>query len=70
MFLYEKVIYWSEEDQLFVAEVPDLPGCIAHGNTDTEALRHINDAIRLWLDTARKYGDPVPEPTRHQENIA
>jgi predicted RNase H-like HicB family nuclease len=59
---YEIILYWSEEDRAFVAEVPELPGCIAHGDTQELALKNANDAIELWIDTAREFGDPVPEP--------
>ena len=59
---YEVIIYWSEEDQAFIAEVPELPGCAAHGATQETALANAQEAIRLWRDTAREYGDPIPEP--------
>jgi predicted RNase H-like HicB family nuclease len=62
MIKYEVTIYWSEEDQVFVAEVPELPGCAAHGPTQEGALGAAQDAIRLWIDTAKEFGDPVPEP--------
>ena len=59
---YEIIIYWSMEDQAFVAEVPELPGCMAHGSTYEEALVQIQSAMELWLETAREYNDPIPEP--------
>jgi predicted RNase H-like HicB family nuclease len=62
MFKYEVIIYWSATDQTYVAEVPELPGCMAHGSTQEVALVNANEAIRLWIDTAREFGDPVPEP--------
>ena len=62
MHKYEIIIYWSNEDQVFVAEVPELPGCMAHGNTQDVALAHANEAIQLWIDTAREFGDPITEP--------
>ena len=62
MHKYEIIIYWSNEDQVFVAEVPELPGCMAHGDTQELALQNANEAIQLWIDTAREFGDPVPEP--------
>jgi predicted RNase H-like HicB family nuclease len=62
MHKYEIIIYWSNEDQAFVAEVPELPGCMAHGSTQEAALAHANEAIQLWIDTAREFGDPIPEP--------
>lgn len=62
MFKYEVIIYWSREDQVFVAEVPELPGCMAHGNSQQEALTKANEAIQLWIETAQEFGDPIPEP--------
>lgn len=59
---YEVIIYWSNEDDAFVADVPELPGCSAHGSTREAALVNINEAIQLWLDIAREFGRPVPEP--------
>jgi predicted RNase H-like HicB family nuclease len=59
---YEIILYWSNEDRVFVAEVPELPGCMAHGDTQEAALANIQEAIQLWIDTAREFGDPVPEP--------
>ena len=62
MIKYEVIIYWSEEDGAFIAEAPELPGCAAHGATQEEALGSAQDAIRLWIDTAKEFGDPVPQP--------
>ena len=59
---YETIIYWSDEDQSFIADVPELPGCMAHGASPNEALANAQEAMQLWLDTAREFGDPVPEP--------
>jgi predicted RNase H-like HicB family nuclease len=59
---YEVIIYWSDEDGAFIAEVPELPGCAAHGGSHQEALRNANEAVILWIRTAREFGDPVPEP--------
>jgi predicted RNase H-like HicB family nuclease len=59
---YELIIYWSEEDEAFVAEVPELPGCAAHGPTQEAALASAQETIRLWIDTAKEFGDPIPEP--------
>ncbi|NOQ23600.1 MAG: type II toxin-antitoxin system HicB family antitoxin [Candidatus Aegiribacteria sp.] len=59
---YEVIIFWSEEDNVFVAEVPELPGCVAHGTTQEKALSNAKEAEKLWLDTAREFGDPIPEP--------
>ena len=60
-YKYEIIIYWSDEDQAFIAEVPELPGRMAHGGTPARALANANDAIQLWLDTASEFGDPVPK---------
>ncbi len=62
MYKYEVILYWSNEDNTFVAEVPELPGCMAHGATQEAALRKAQEAIGLWIDTAREFSDPVPEP--------
>ncbi len=59
---YEIIIYWSREDDAFVTEVPELPGCMTHGQTYEEAIKNVQDAIQLWIDTAKEFGDPVPEP--------
>ncbi len=62
MHKYETIIYWSKEDESFVVDVPELPGCMAHGATPNEALANAQEAIQLWLDTAIEFGDPIPEP--------
>ena len=59
---YETILYWSKEDSAFIAEVPELPGCMAHGASQEQALANANEAIGLWLDTAKEFGDPIPEP--------
>ena len=59
---YEIIIYWSDEEQAFVAEFPELPRCAAHGNTHEEALVNAKTAMQLWIDTANEFGDPIPEP--------
>jgi len=63
---YEIIIYWSEEDRVFVADVPELPGCMAHGETYESALKNAKDAIRLWIKTAKEFNDPIPEPKGHR----
>ncbi len=60
---YEIRISWSAEDGAFVADVPELPGCSAHGGTQEDALANAKAAMRLWLETAEEFGDPVPEPS-------
>lgn len=62
MHRYEVILYWSDADQAFVAEVPELPGCMAHGPTAERALAESQEAIQLWIETSREFGDPVPEP--------
>jgi len=59
---YEIILYWSAEDAVFIAEVPELPGCMAHGGTQEEALANVKEAMQLWIATAHEFGDPVPEP--------
>lgn len=59
---YEIILYWSEEDAVFVAEVPELPGCMAHGDSQEAALSNVKEAMSLWLEVARERGRPVPEP--------
>ncbi len=62
MHKYEIIIYWSNEDETFIAEVPELPGCMAHGDTQAIALANANEAIQLRIDTASEFGDALPEP--------
>lgn len=62
MHRYEIVIYWSDEDGAFVAEAPELPGCMAHGDTPAEALASCHEAMDLWLETARELERPIPAP--------
>ncbi|MBN8732573.1 MAG: type II toxin-antitoxin system HicB family antitoxin [Acidobacteria bacterium] len=59
---YEVIIYWSQEDDAYIAEVPQLAGCAAHGDSQEEALRNAQEAISLWIETAKEFGDPIPEP--------
>jgi predicted RNase H-like HicB family nuclease len=67
---YEIILYWSNEDEIFVAEVPELPGCMAHGNTQEGALQNAKEAIHLWIDTAKEHGDPIPEPKGRRLTLA
>lgn len=62
MYKYEIILYWSNADGAFVAEVPELPGCAAHGDTQEDAIQNANQAMALWIETAREFGDPIPEP--------
>jgi predicted RNase H-like HicB family nuclease len=59
---YEIIIFWSNDDNAFVADVPELPGCMAHGNTYEEALLHAKEAIALWIETAKECGTKIPVP--------
>lgn len=59
---YEIIFYWSEDDQAFVAEVPELPGCMAHGDSQASALASVNEAITLRIATAEELGRAVPAP--------
>jgi predicted RNase H-like HicB family nuclease len=62
MYKYEIIIYWDDQDRVYIADVPELPGCSAHGKTYDKALKNAKEAIQLWIDTAKEFGDPVPEP--------
>ncbi|MGH8532049.1 MAG: type II toxin-antitoxin system HicB family antitoxin [Gammaproteobacteria bacterium] len=70
MYRYEVIIYWSTEDDAFVAEVPELPGCMVHGDTYEAALSSAQEAIGLWIDTANEFGDRVPEPKGRRLQLA
>ena len=59
---YELIIYWSEEDNAFIAEVPELPGCAADGATYTEAVANVEAIIQEWLETAEALGRDIPQP--------
>lgn len=59
---YEIILHWSDEDQIFIAEAPELPGCLAHGDTQESALANIKAAMQLWIDTAKQHGDEIPRP--------
>jgi predicted RNase H-like HicB family nuclease len=59
---YEVILYWSSEDDAFIAEVPELPGCAADGESYQEALGNVQVVIEEWLETARELGRSVPEP--------
>ena len=62
MSKYEIIIYWSVEDHVFIAEVPELPGCVADGATYQVALTHAEVIIKEWLETAKELGRYIPEP--------
>jgi predicted RNase H-like HicB family nuclease len=62
MYKYEIIINWSDQDQVFIADVPELLGCMAHGKTQEEAILNIKEAMELWIDTAKEFGDFIPQP--------
>jgi len=59
---YEIILYWDKTDEIYIAEVPELPGCMAHGITEEVALSNVKEAIGLWIETANEEGSPVPIP--------
>ena len=61
-YKYEVIIYWSAEDEAFIAEVPELPGCAADGATYTEVMANVEVIIAEWIETAQAIGRPIPEP--------
>lgn len=62
MLKYEVIIYWSEDDQAFIAEVPELPGCAADGTSSQEALANVEVIVREWIEAAKELGRPIPTP--------
>ncbi len=64
MYQYALVIWYSKQDQAYLVQVPELPGCMADGETPEEAAQAAQTAIRLWIEGARKMGRPVPRPKR------
>jgi len=62
MTKYEVIIYWSDDDKAFIAEVPELPGCAADGATKQAALKNVDAVIEEWIATAQELGRPIPEP--------
>ena len=62
MHKYERIIYWSEADQRFIVEVPELAGCMADGRTPTEALENVESIISEWIETAKELGREIPVP--------
>lgn len=61
-YKYEVILYWSNEDDAFIAEVPELPGCMADGESYQEALANVEVVIHEWIETARELNRPIPEP--------
>lgn len=64
MYKYEIILYWSEEDNSYIAEVPELPGCMADGQTYSEALSNAEVVIEEWIETAKSLGRPIPAPKK------
>jgi predicted RNase H-like HicB family nuclease len=64
MIRYAVNIYWSEQDEAFVAEAPELPGCAADGSSYQEALANLEIIIQEWIETAKQLGRPIPRPKR------
>lgn len=62
MLKYEVIIYWSKDDRSFIAEIPELPGCMADGPTPEKALRNVEVTAQEWIDTAAELGRPIPHP--------
>ncbi len=62
MLKFEVILYWSNQDKAFIAEVPELPGCAADGPNYQEALANVEVVMREWIETARELGRPIPEP--------
>ena len=62
MIKYEVIIYWSEDDKSFIAEVPELPGCASDGATYQEALKNVEVVINEWIETAKELGREIPKP--------
>ena len=63
---YEIIIYWSDEDKAYIAEVPELPGCMADGTTYEKALSSVEVVIQEWVETAKEVGRPIPEPKKRR----
>lgn len=59
---YEVIIYWSEDDQAYIAEIPELPGCAADGVTYSDALKNVEVIIQEWIETAKNQGRDIPKP--------
>lgn len=62
MYRYEVIVYWSDEDKAYIAEVPELPGCIADGVTYEEVVKNIQVIIAEWIETAKSSGREIPTP--------
>jgi predicted RNase H-like HicB family nuclease len=66
MLKYSVIIQYDENDSIFVASVPELEGCMAHGSSPEQAMKEIGVAMKLWLETAKENGDMIPEPLMYK----
>ena len=62
MYKYQIIMYWSKEDDCYITEVPELPGCMSDGATPVEAIENTQEVIKVWIEAALADGDPIPEP--------
>ena len=62
MYKYEIILYWSQEDEAYIAEVPELAGCMSDGPTMRDALESVETVVREWIETAKEMGREIPEP--------
>lgn len=69
MAKYSVFIQYDETDNIFVASIPELPGCMAHGKTKEEALHELDIACELWIETAQEIGREIPKPSLYMENV-
>ncbi|GAB1545275.1 type II toxin-antitoxin system HicB family antitoxin [Scytonema sp. NUACC21] len=67
MLRYEVILYWSQEDEAFIAEVPELPGCAADGSTYQQALENVEIIMQEWIETAKELDCPIPQPKQHSK---
>ncbi len=65
-YKYEIIIYWSKDDKAYIAEVPELPGCMADGQTYKEALENVEGIIEKWIETAKKFKRVIPIPKENK----
>lgn len=63
MYKYTTIMYWSEKNECYIVDVPDLPGCKADGKTPEEAMANVREVISVWIEAAKEDGEPIPEPT-------
>ncbi len=68
LYKYERNIYWSEQDNAFIAEVPELPGCVTDGKTVEEAVKNVEEEIGIWMETAKEMGWEIPQPKAREDS--